>query len=181
MARVLRFPTKSVAAQPLVQERDVEGLLAEAELLEARDGPNPYSRFLRKHHSRPGPQEADAIGRAMGGSVRASDGKLRPHRKQTSKSRRDRLAPYREMLGVKAAIDDLAKNTVNPADLLAQIDVEAFSGSIGSQLDYAIAWLLRFAEEWRAVEQKASAGGTRQTESHSGGPQGEAGSVFEVG
>lgn len=56
----------------------VRELLVEAEGIEATYGPNAYVDYLRKHHHRPAPDEAAAIGKLMGGRVRADDGKLHP-------------------------------------------------------------------------------------------------------
>jgi hypothetical protein len=63
----------------------VRDLLVEAEGLEAAYGPNPYVAYLRAHHRRPPPAEADTMGRLLGGRVRADDGKLYPGPKRRAR------------------------------------------------------------------------------------------------
>jgi hypothetical protein len=59
-------------------KQDNDDLLLEAARLEASIGANPYSRFLRDHSARPAPEQASAIGRLIGGRVKASDRRFYP-------------------------------------------------------------------------------------------------------
>ena len=56
----------------------IRELRIEAEAIEASHGQNPYSNYLRKYGKRPNRVEAEFIGRALGGRVRADDGTLQP-------------------------------------------------------------------------------------------------------
>lgn len=63
---------------------DVRDLLVEAEGIEAHYGANVYVDYLRRHHRRPPPSEAAAMGKHLGGRVRADDGKMYPPRPKVS-------------------------------------------------------------------------------------------------
>lgn len=66
--------------------RAVRDLMVAAEGIEAAYGPNAYVDYLRKHHRYPSPEEAAAIGKLLGGRVRASDGSMQPARVKRRKS-----------------------------------------------------------------------------------------------
>lgn len=65
--------------EPTVQDlQSFRDLKIEAEGLEALYGPNLYSKYLKQFGRRPGPQAAAAMGRLMGGKVKADDGTMQP-------------------------------------------------------------------------------------------------------
>lgn len=74
-------------------------LLVEAEGIEAHYGPNPYVDYLRRHKKRPPPNEAAIMGKAMGGRVRADNGKLYPiPSKKAVQERRQRQAEHNRLM-----------------------------------------------------------------------------------
>lgn len=93
-------------------------LRLEAEAIEASNGPNPYSDYLRKHGQRPPREEASAIGRLLGGRVRARDGSMQPQLTKAEKaaikeikaSRKLWHRRYEQALQLKWAIDGLSRN-----------------------------------------------------------------------
>src|SRR2546422_834854 len=62
-------------------------LQAEAVVLTASHGANPYSDFILRHGCRPDRGQAITIGRLMGIQVRASDGTLQPRKKVKNAAR----------------------------------------------------------------------------------------------
>jgi hypothetical protein len=66
----------------------VRDLMVEAEGIEAAYGPNAYTDYLRAHKKRPPRAEAEAIGKLLGGRVRADDGTMQPKKRPTRKQRR---------------------------------------------------------------------------------------------
>jgi hypothetical protein len=140
-------------------------LASEAMALEAQHGKNPYSDYLLNHHKRPEPAEAATIGRLMGGRVEAADGSLQP-----PLSKADRLAlrgikgrravasrRYDHILRLRAAIAALAQNQDDPADVIAGGSVLFECPEISLQLDLALCWLSRFAQEWHSREKETRA------------------------
>lgn len=65
----------------------VRDLMVEAEGIDAAYGPNAYTDYLRTHKKRPTRDEARAMGKLLGGRVRADDGTMQPPRLKHRKSR----------------------------------------------------------------------------------------------
>jgi hypothetical protein len=69
---------RHVQSNVVTSIQDVQELRVEAEGIEATYGPNAYSDYLRRHGQRPDPISAAAIGRHLGGRVKANDGSMQP-------------------------------------------------------------------------------------------------------
>jgi hypothetical protein len=134
---------------------EADSVIAEADDFEALAGPNPYSRFLRKHGCRPSPDQASTIGRLMGARVRASDGSLQP---VLTKGERSAIRDIRKRRKEWAQLFDNAQRTANAVVGLAQNHIEPStvfgyrrekfaSDEFLKQIDSAVRWLNRFAEE----------------------------------
>jgi hypothetical protein len=142
-------------------------LQTEIEISEAWYGANAYSTFLRKHRRRPKPEEAAAIGRLLGGRVKADDGTMQPPISLIDKqilrdirSRRKRAARrYQHILRLKAAIAALAENNEDPAGIIGEGSCLLDGPEITEQLDIALCWLNRFAEEWHGRPEKTRTSG----------------------
>lgn len=128
--------------------------------LEALGGPCTYSQFLRKHDHRPDREQAVAIGRLMGGRVRASDGSMQPELtigekaaiRSIKKRRKDWSSQCDHIQRTIAAIGALSQNQHEPSTVIAY-GTEAFANpALREQLDFALNWLMRFAEESRRYE-----------------------------
>jgi hypothetical protein len=136
------------------------GLRAEVAAIEAWYGRNAYSAFLAKHGCRPDPDQATTIGRLIGARVKAADGRLYPtpsagERKALRKARQEASGAVKDALEVvrlRKAIAGLAANTRDPADLIKGLCPEVDEPDIREQLQDAIGWLSRFAEEWQRRE-----------------------------
>jgi hypothetical protein len=146
-------PLDAVVAFASAQE--ARELRAEAAAAVAKYGANPYSDFILKHGRRPDRLQAAAIGRLIGGRVRAFDGSLQPTRTKTERAAaRDakmaRDADLRLDLELNRALDAiafLAKNEIDPSPLIARISpVE--SAAVSENIQKAVLWLNRFANEW---------------------------------
>ncbi|MEY9590993.1 hypothetical protein ABIA06_003284 [Bradyrhizobium yuanmingense] len=132
-------------------------LLAEATVIEAWHGKNAYSDFLIKHGHRPSANQATTIGRLIGARVKADDGKLYPHRRQ------DRDLLLRKQVATETgkaieiqrlirAVTALAANTQEPSGLIDELCPETEEPEIREQLEGAVEWLTRFAQEWKRRE-----------------------------
>jgi hypothetical protein len=141
-------------------------LRTEIETLEAWYGPNAYSSYLRKHGGRPGREEAAAIGRLLGGRVKAADGSMQPpltvadrHVLRGIKSRRKAFARrYEQIARLKQAIAALAENMDDPAEVFGDGSCVLDDAQIAKDLDIALCWLTRFGEYWydRTKETRAT-------------------------
>ncbi len=69
---------RHVQSNVITDLQDVQELRVEAEGIEATYGANAYSDYLRRHGQRPDPISAAAIGRYLGGRVKANDGSMQP-------------------------------------------------------------------------------------------------------
>jgi hypothetical protein len=136
----------------------------EADKIEARIGPNPYSTFLRKHGHRPERNQAAAIGRLMGGRVRASDGSMQPiltrSERDAIKAIKSRRREWSQKIdGVYrtvAAIDALAKNELDPATIAIYGKHEFSNDETREKLATAIRWLTRLSQEIVSNEETSS-------------------------
>lgn len=133
-------------------------LIAEALALEASVGGNPYSDYVIKNARLPEPAEACSIGQLLGGRVRASDGSLQPPLSKddreaikASKARKRAASNrYDQISNLRSAIDALARMEDDPATLIAGGSVLLDRDQISLQIDTALCWLNRFAEEWHS-------------------------------
>lgn len=147
------------------------GFQAEVAVIEAWYGPNAYSDFLLKHGCRPDPDQATAIGRLIGAMVKASDGRMYPsqypaERKALRLARREASVGAKtaaEILRLRKAIAGLAANTRDPAEVIKDLSVDLDEPEIRAQLQDAIRWLTRFAEEWHLRETVRTDGNPRPT------------------
>jgi len=135
-------------------------LLAEAAVLEAWYGKNAYSDFLIKHGHRPTADQATAIGRLIGARVKAADGKLYPGRSAQDRDllriqRKRAVAETRKSIEIQRlvrAIAALSANTQEPSCLIDELCPETEEPEIREQLQGAVEWLTRFAQEWERRE-----------------------------
>ena len=148
--RLVENDSEAIAQRPINAD-----LLLEADKIEALNGSNPYSAFLRKHRRRPDRDQAAAIGRLLGGCVRASDGTMQPQlttgeREAVRLIRKHRREWSQQMDHIHwtiAAITALAENHHEPICVL-EYGSDAFSDpNISEKLDSALKWLKRFAQE----------------------------------
>jgi uncharacterized membrane protein len=154
VANVLAFE------EAVQRSRSRGGLCAEATAIEAWHGNNPYSDFLKKHGCRPGPEEASAIGRLIGARVKAADGHMYPARTTTERMalrtvRQEAANETQRALEIhrlRKAISGLAANTSDPAEVIRGLCPDTEEPEIREQLQDAIEWLTRFAEEWQRRE-----------------------------
>jgi hypothetical protein len=132
-------------------------LRAEAVILEASHGINPYSDFILQHGCRPNRDQAGTIGRLMGIQVRASDGTLQPRRTKKLKhaarvsNHHDQIQDeyVDQILRLRSALTNLALNKGDPAAIIRYIDPLFGDASvIREHLAHAVEWINRFAEEW---------------------------------
>jgi hypothetical protein len=139
-------PTASVRA-PRSQLRE------EAETLEIQFGPNAYADYLRKNGVLPDPETAATIGRLVGGRVKASDGSLQPalteadraYRRAAKKRRAEWYRKADNIHRLKSVIALLCQCDGDPGEL---IKAGGFDDPlVREQLDFAVAYLKRFAEE----------------------------------
>jgi len=154
--------SSQIAVIALQAARD---LRTEIEALEGWYGPNAYSNYLRKHGRRPRPAEAAAIGRLLGGRVKADDGSMQPPLSAADRnvlkgirSRRKAFARrYEQITRLKTAIAALAENQDDPADVIGDGSCLLDAPEMGEQLDNAVCWLMRFAEHWHGRTKEAGA------------------------
>ena len=145
-------------------ERAADNLILHADEIEALNGQNPYSSFLRKHRRRPDPHQAAAIGRIMGARVRASDGTMQPKLTRAERDavkaiqtrRREWSQRMDSIYRTLAAIDALAENRDDPA-IVAYCGREEFLNTDAREkLAIALAWLKRFSTEIETHEKTCS-------------------------
>jgi hypothetical protein len=140
-------------------------LVSEALALEAQHGKNAYSDFLLNHHARPAPDVAATIGRLLGGRVEAADGSSQPPLTKADrlalrgiKGRRNEASNrYDHIMRLRTAIAALAANHDDPADVIAGGSVLLECPEISLQLELALCWLARFAQEWHNREKETRA------------------------
>jgi hypothetical protein len=140
-------------------------LFLAADRIEALNGKNAYSSFIKKHGRRPDRDQAATIGRLMGGRVRASDGSLQPiltkGERAAIRAIKNRRKEWAQQVDhaqrTTTAIMALAKNQRDPSTVI-DYGRDLFSnGAFLEQLDSALLWLNRFAEELRRREKAESA------------------------
>jgi len=144
----------------LQRSRDRGGLSAEAAAIEAWYGRNAYSDFLKEHGCRPDLEQATTIGRLIGARVKAANGRMYPV--ESAAERKTRRAARQETANeakgaleihrLRKAISGLAANTSDPAELIKSLSPDIDEPEIREQLQDAIGWLTRFAEEWQRRE-----------------------------
>lgn len=149
-AEIVQF---AEASQRLIAERE---LRFEAWTLTERHGPNPYSEFLTKHGRRPTRGQAATIGRLMGARVKASDGTLQPKKitspKATERSGEDERID--QILRLRSALANLAANKDDPALVIRYMNSTFGDESvIRGQLDHAVRWINRFAQEFHREQE----------------------------
>lgn len=131
-------------------------LILEADAIEAWYGLNAYSSFIKKNGRRPDPTQAATIGRLLGGRVKADDGTLQPELTESDRQvlrgirsrRRAASRRYDHILRLTEAISALSKNEDDPAEVIGAGSCLLNETAISAQLDMALCWLSRFAEEW---------------------------------
>jgi len=146
-----------------------EDLSLEADQIEALNGVNPYSTFLRKHGHRPDRTQASTIGRLMGARVRASDGTMQPKLsageraaiKSIKKRRKEWGQQVEHIRRTMAAIAALSENQHDPSTVIDYAADVFLDSAIHEQLEIALNWLNRFAEESRRHEQGSRAKGPK--------------------
>jgi hypothetical protein len=146
----------------------------EADKIEALNGPNLYSTFLRKHGYRPSRQQAFAIGRIMGARVRASDGTMQPELAagekaaiRAIKKRRKEWAKQTEHIHrTIAAVSSLFENEHEPSTVILSGADVFYSATFREQLKFAVDWLNRFAEELHHHEQDSCSKSPQRLECH---------------
>jgi hypothetical protein len=147
----------------------LQALILESEAIEAWYGANLYSSFLRRHGKRPNREQAATIGRLLGGQVEADDGTMQPSltegdRKALRRIKARRKAAsrrYDHILRLRQAIAALAENEDDPAEVIGTGSCLLNCDAISAQLDVALVWLSRFAEEWHGREKETRAAGLR--------------------
>jgi hypothetical protein len=162
--------TRRIDLRPFVQPHVVPDLEAirelrvEADTLEAQDGPNAYSNYLRKHGRRPTRQEAAGMGRLFGGRVLADDGTLQPPLDAADRAARNRIREeqkayarrYEQIADLKFAIATLARFESNSKSGFIDCVLPLDDPALFSQVEDAVKWLNRFAERWHGQQQKPS-------------------------
>ena len=149
----LRF----VETDKTIQDKDTitDKIYLEADKIEALNGPNPYSDFLRKNGYRPSREQASVIGRLMGARVRANDGSMQPMltpaERDAIRSIRKRRREWAERIEhvdrTVAAITALAENNHEPSAVLSYGTDVFFTPDVRQKIDSALEWLSRFAKE----------------------------------
>jgi hypothetical protein len=142
-------------------------LLAEAAAIEAWYGINAYSGFIKKYGRRPDREQAATIGRLLGGRVEANDGSMQPLLTNSDrevlrgiKTRRKAASRrYDHILRLQEALAALAENEDDPAEVIGTGSCLLNESAISAQLDVALCWLNRFAEEWHGREKETRAAG----------------------
>jgi hypothetical protein len=131
-----------------------------ADRIEALNGKNIYTDFIKKHGRRPDRDQAAAIGRLMGGRVRASDGSLQPILTEGERAairairtrRRQRAQLIDHLQRTATAVAALAQNRHEPSTVIDYGHDIFSTGAFLQQLESALAWFNRFAEEFLAVK-----------------------------
>lgn len=144
-------------------------LRAEAASFTERFGKNPYTDFLLANGVRPGRDQSAAIGRLMGVRVRAADGSLQPKLTKAEQTAARQAKQFQQteadyldqILRFRCALEQLAKNDGDPAEVIAYINPLFGDASvIREKLDHAVQWINRFAKEWNREQE--SRGDPRQ-------------------
>jgi hypothetical protein len=151
-------------------------LMVEAEAIEAWYGLNAYSSFIKTNGKRPDRKQAEAIGRLLGGRVAADDGSMQPPLTKTDrellrgiKSRRKAASRrYDHILRLRDAIAVLSENEDDPAEIIGTGSCLLNERAISAQLDVALCWLNRFAEEWHGRKKEARTAGLQPVGSDQG-------------
>jgi hypothetical protein len=128
-------------------------LSAEAIALEEREGKNLYSEYLIKHGHRPPPKAAATIGQLMGRRVKASDGKKYPRLTNADRdAKRAKRAYSRKQEQVWRLRNALLLLAANQEDFESPIQAiwPSDEAVISANLEKAVTWLTRFAEEWNS-------------------------------
>jgi hypothetical protein len=170
------WQTSAPSEAPQVYPLDVDTLLAEAQAIEAWYGINAYSGFLKKHGRRPDRKQAEVIGRLLGGQVEADDGSMQPLLTEADRgalrairSRRKAASRrYDHILRLQEALAALAENEDDPAEVIGTGSCLLNESAISANLDNALCWLRRFAEEWHGREKEARAAGLQPVGSDQG-------------
>jgi hypothetical protein len=144
----------------LQRNRGRDGLSAEVAAIEAWYGRNAYSDFLKEHGCRPNPEQATTIGRLIGARVKATNNRMYPIESATERetrrlARQDAAREAKDALEIhrlRNAISALAANTTDPAELISSLGPDLDEPEISEQLQDAIEWLTRFAQEWQRRE-----------------------------
>jgi hypothetical protein len=155
------------AGQTISSVSNDDDLALEADQVEALNGPNAYSDFLRKHSRRPDCQQASAIGRLMGVRVRASDGSMQPvltagEREAIRSIKKRRKEWSRKISHIErtiTAITALAENKDDPSTVIAYGAGVFLDNAMLEQMEFALNWLKRFAEESRRHDKGSRAKG----------------------
>ena len=148
-----------VQPDPVPDIKEARQLLAVAEELESRYGLNAYSTYLRQHRRRPPKDEAAAIGRLLGGRVRASDGSMQPRpsaaERKARKARQEAFdRHYERAESLKAAIAALAEMS----DATDPID-EFVTPAMVANIDAAVCCLQRITGQvhgWKQIKNAAN-------------------------
>jgi hypothetical protein len=135
-----------------------QALRAEARVLEAEHGRNPYSDYILKYGRRPLPQETAGMGRIMNLTLKASDGSTQPKRTRSEKEawkafrtkRRERHRLFVEISQLKHAVRDLAALKSEPSELVHEVILGR--PAISEELKRALDYLRRFADELKNRE-----------------------------
>jgi hypothetical protein len=142
--------------ETILDFQTARNLRIEVETLVSLYGPSAYSQYLQKHGSRPDPETAAAIGRLIGGRVRADDGSMQPplsaaDRRLLKEIRARRKAAarrYEQLIQLQNAIAALAEINDDPATLIGDGSCVLNAPAVVAQLDPALSYLKRFAEHW---------------------------------
>jgi len=124
-------------------------LLSEADEIEALNGPNPYSDYLRKHLARPARNQAAAIGRIMGARVRAADGTMQPRLtageqaavRSIKKRRREWARQLSHVQRTMTAIAALSENKDDPSAVVSYGNDVFSDPAVRARVEFALCWL----------------------------------------
>lgn len=150
------MPRRVKPPNTILDIQEVRELRIEGRTIEATYGPNAYSDYLRRHGRRPDRETAAAIGRLLGGQVKASDDTMQPSlsgkdRKALNEIRtRRRMAArrYQQLINLQNAIALLAEIDDDPATLVGSGSCVLDTPAVVAQIDFALSYLKRFAEYW---------------------------------
>lgn len=131
------------------------------------NGTTAYSQFLIKHGREPSPEEATALGRAMGRQIMASDGRRYPaltkEQRAAIRARRKEVEAHsdvwRQAHALARAIETLEQigKERTPQEVVRHIEgLPREWLKIGERTENAVQWLRRFANEWQAAHAKGN-------------------------
>ncbi len=117
---------------------------------------NPYSNYLLKYGRRPEPDQAANFGRLMGLRLKASDGSMQPiisNEQKEAKIKARKIVRENELADAELsracdAIAFLAENNLDPQILMGRLS-PLEEQRVDMEIDKAIKWLNRFADERR--------------------------------